>query len=572
MTDDRSLERAARSWLEVGPTTAPDRAVEAALLRIQATAQERDLRIPWGKPVMLTNARLAAILAAGALVVAGTIAMLGVVGQAKTGPTEPPPPTPPAASRVPSSAAPAIAIPTLGASFTSDRFGYSIKFPTGWTPTGGAGVPPGYWATDGSADAISNRSTSVRVWSVRLVAVQSDAQWLEAYCEQGTGDAASCPSAIAGWPAIAIGTRSGHLSKDDSGSVGSTMEAVTIVGGRGYVVSIVGVADRALFQAFLDTMQFDPASAVDLPLLNDSFTSPTYRFSIGVARDWETKVATTTWVGFDDAWPNVDRLEVTGTDSVIDMGSQPLGDGESFDQWLEAYHADATENTPQGCDGGPVSTWKTIQVGSALGRYTVGCNWTTAVVSHGGRAYTFSQRDATTEPTRHLRLSDFMLLLESVTLGTVELAPHEFPSTRGGPPGTYGWAGSSGNSNGMHWVVEDGASTHQAAAMTFSAGPGCVPAIPTEGATHVTVAGLEGVVVDPFPVAVTFGSVTNATTRAYALAVGVRTLCIYVTFNERTTATERARTLAILDTIRAVPRGQSAIYITFELRDIWDTG
>ena len=47
MTDDRSLERAARSWIEAGPTQAPDRAVEAALLRIETTPQERDLRIPW---------------------------------------------------------------------------------------------------------------------------------------------------------------------------------------------------------------------------------------------------------------------------------------------------------------------------------------------------------------------------------------------------------------------------------------------------------------------------------------------------------------------------------------------
>ena len=47
MNDDRSLERAARSWLEAGPTQAPDRAVEAALLQIETTSQERDLRIPW---------------------------------------------------------------------------------------------------------------------------------------------------------------------------------------------------------------------------------------------------------------------------------------------------------------------------------------------------------------------------------------------------------------------------------------------------------------------------------------------------------------------------------------------
>ena len=54
MTDDRSLERAARSWLENGPTEAPDRAVEAALLRIETTPQERDWHVPWRLPKMTT--------------------------------------------------------------------------------------------------------------------------------------------------------------------------------------------------------------------------------------------------------------------------------------------------------------------------------------------------------------------------------------------------------------------------------------------------------------------------------------------------------------------------------------
>lgn len=71
MTDDRSLERAARSWLEAGPTGAPDRAVEAALARIQTTAQERDLRVPWRLKPMFD--RLAA--AAVAIVAIGGIAI-----------------------------------------------------------------------------------------------------------------------------------------------------------------------------------------------------------------------------------------------------------------------------------------------------------------------------------------------------------------------------------------------------------------------------------------------------------------------------------------------------------------
>ena len=73
MTDDRSLERAARSWLEAGPTQAPDRAVEAALLRIQTTPQERDLRIPWRLPKMTTPARVAAAAVIGVLAVGGAL-------------------------------------------------------------------------------------------------------------------------------------------------------------------------------------------------------------------------------------------------------------------------------------------------------------------------------------------------------------------------------------------------------------------------------------------------------------------------------------------------------------------
>jgi hypothetical protein len=75
MNDDRSLERAARSWIEEGPTRAPDRPVDAALRTIESTPQERDLRIPWRLPTMtpltrLAGAALVAVIAAGAVFLA----------------------------------------------------------------------------------------------------------------------------------------------------------------------------------------------------------------------------------------------------------------------------------------------------------------------------------------------------------------------------------------------------------------------------------------------------------------------------------------------------------------------
>ena len=74
MTDDRSLERAARSWLEEGPTRAPDRPVDAALRTIQTTHQERDLRIPvrlTSNPMIrLAMTAVVAVVVVGAAVVA----------------------------------------------------------------------------------------------------------------------------------------------------------------------------------------------------------------------------------------------------------------------------------------------------------------------------------------------------------------------------------------------------------------------------------------------------------------------------------------------------------------------
>jgi hypothetical protein len=103
MTDDRSLERAARSWLEEGPTRAPDRPVEAALAHIQTTPQERDLRIPWRLPTMNDTTRLA-VIAATVLVVA--IGGLYVGGQVIPGPGVPATPIP--------TASPARAISDIG--------------------------------------------------------------------------------------------------------------------------------------------------------------------------------------------------------------------------------------------------------------------------------------------------------------------------------------------------------------------------------------------------------------------------------------------------------------------------
>lgn len=76
MTDDRSLERSARSWIEAGPTRAPERAVQHALTAIETTPQERDFGIPRRLPIMNTAPRLAAAAAIVVLAVGGAAYLL----------------------------------------------------------------------------------------------------------------------------------------------------------------------------------------------------------------------------------------------------------------------------------------------------------------------------------------------------------------------------------------------------------------------------------------------------------------------------------------------------------------
>jgi len=84
MTDDRSLERAARSWIEAGPSRAPDRVVEVALDLIATTPQEQDLRV-LRRINMSTYARIAAAAVIGVLAIGGAFFFIGRAGDSNVG-------------------------------------------------------------------------------------------------------------------------------------------------------------------------------------------------------------------------------------------------------------------------------------------------------------------------------------------------------------------------------------------------------------------------------------------------------------------------------------------------------
>ena len=118
----------------------------------------------------------------------------------------------------------------------------------------------------------------------------------------------------------------------------------------------------------------------------------------------------------------------------------------------------------------------------------------------------------------------------------------------------------------MHKVTSKG----EVAVLTFAVD--CI-AGERPGAIPVRVAGLEGVSVEPYLPPVGFGNpLDDAVTRAYALAVDARTLCVFLTWHASATDAELAAAEAILDTIRAEQTPGGSIRVNFTLENGWDTG
>jgi hypothetical protein len=134
-TDDREFWLATTSWLEAGSDATPPEAVDAVLLAIKTTRQERVLRSPW-RPITMSAFAKIAIAAAAAVAVALVWINFGPssdVGGAPPIPTPTPSPTP-----MPSFINSSSFLP-----LAAGRYGYAIHWPnpamtftvpsTGWT-------------------------------------------------------------------------------------------------------------------------------------------------------------------------------------------------------------------------------------------------------------------------------------------------------------------------------------------------------------------------------------------------------------------------------------------------------
>ena len=411
MTTDRDFDGIAMAWLADGPEELSDRVLAAVVDEIHLTRQRRPLRVPWRYQTMSTPLRAATAAVIGVLVIGGFV-ILTRPGQESVGGPSPSPSASPSATA--SGSGP---VPALSQTFTSPRHGYTISYPADWTATPGTRS----WVTgtqtlwgDPAIDSIGSAEARLSVASQPLAAGQTPDAWLVAYCRTPGTAGASCG------PPIAIGDQTGYVDEDGGPAAGGTVvtggvifDAAVVAGGRGYEFTLDGHVSRALFDALLATVSFDPATANGFPVLSGTFKSTLYGYSIGAPRGWTTIPGTTAWVGTDDTPPMSDQLVATGSDTTILGTSQALPKGTTFDQWLTALHAAALTSVPTGCDGGDPSTWPVIPVGSESGRLQTLCNASAALVLVGGRVYEFDWTNSSFDAASHISRASWRELLDT---------------------------------------------------------------------------------------------------------------------------------------------------------------
>ena len=337
---DQLFEHAIRDWLDDGSDRTPPAAIDAVLLAVRTTPQERDLRTPRRFTFMPASTRLAAV--AAIVAVAGVAALLLAGGR-----QNPPPETSP--STAPSQPPPAV--DTTGwVTYTSERYGYSIQHPPQWEVT----TASRDWAMDvdrtswlsPAQDQLVDRQAAYQIgvhgFAVDLPSGTAADAWIDAFFAGNTGD---CPVLAANLPTITVGSYSGKLA--DQPACGDSI-AFVFHEPRMYVFTIGRENQLPLFNAFLSTVHFAPGVAGRI-YTGDwiPYTSNQYGFVLGHPPGWSEIPATRAWTYRDDGkdylTPAADAFRSAAGDVRVSAWLVPFGpvepeqSWESVEAWIEGY-------------------------------------------------------------------------------------------------------------------------------------------------------------------------------------------------------------------------------------------
>ena len=94
MNRKRDFDRAVDQWLDEGWDATPPKVIDAVLLAVRSTPQERDLRVPWRTTSMTPYLRVAAVIALAAIASTAAIVAFGPGGSRFGGTNATPSPSP----------------------------------------------------------------------------------------------------------------------------------------------------------------------------------------------------------------------------------------------------------------------------------------------------------------------------------------------------------------------------------------------------------------------------------------------------------------------------------------------
>jgi hypothetical protein len=273
MTDDRSLDRAARRFIEVGSTVAPERAVEAALLQIETIPQERDLRIPWRTRPMLSRAAIAVAAVVAVLGGSLVIRQLGPIATPTHTPSSTVAPSP-TASTPPS---PSPTVPPLTEALVSDARPVTIHYPAGWVATPSSTSYPTIDEAEGDLqayDRVEGDGSRFIVTSAPLASGQSFDEYRRARDGLATS---ACHLSMRDELTSAIGPTFGFITDVNCGTLGpyaAWWRAITVIDGQLYVFQLDTdhvSGGSGLFHALLVALEVTAPveSALDGPIRAD---------------------------------------------------------------------------------------------------------------------------------------------------------------------------------------------------------------------------------------------------------------------------------------------------------------
>jgi hypothetical protein len=220
MNTDRDFERVAAEWLDAGSDSTPPHVIDAVLLAVRTTPQERDLRIPWRTPSMTQFLGVATVIAVVAVVGVAAFYAFGPTFNVGPAPTPSPsvqPTQAPSPTAIPSPNGP---IPTGWTTYTSSQYGFTVGHPADWN------VRPAERAWDLDTDAPDWLSPAmddftapggdvrVSVWSLpvdpdmELNGWDGVEAWVELYCQ--TTGSPSCTGILDGAMRLCIEVRDCH--------------------------------------------------------------------------------------------------------------------------------------------------------------------------------------------------------------------------------------------------------------------------------------------------------------------------------------------------------------------------